>query len=391
MTTDEPRDDDLRFRRVLESLVGAPIVHGNTIEVLRNGVQIFPAMLEAIRSSEHRIDMVTYVYWTGEIARTVAGALADRARSGVAVRLLIDAVGSLPMDGDLITDLEEAGVDVRRFRPPARLRFWEIDNRTHRKILVCDGRVAFTGGVGIAAQWEGDARNPSEWRDTHFRVTGPAVDGLHACFISDWQQTVEVISPPAQLDEAPEPTGDVDLAVVDDTPRHGRGPSGVLFRGLLEQARHRIRLATPYFNPTEDLSALLADRACDGVAIEILLPGPHQDKRVCAVTAAEELRPLVAAGIIIFRHQPTMLHAKLLLVDDAVAVVGSNNFNRRSLGRDAEIALAIFHAPTIARLDADFSDDVARSERWTPPSRWSPAGVRDFVGHRLLAPIRPQL
>lgn len=388
---DDHAVDDLRFRRVVESLVGQPVLGGNTLDVLRNGDEIFPAMLAAVRGAQRRIDMVTYVYWTGAIAREFAAALAERARAGVAVRLLLDAVGSIPMPPSLVTELREAGVEVRFFRPPVQWKFWSVDNRTHRKVLVVDGRTAFTGGVGIASEWEGDARNPDEWRDTHVRVTGPAVDGLHACFIADWQQTVQVLEPPARLPEAPEPTGDVEIAVVDDTPRHGRGPSGILLRGLLEHARRRVRLATPYYNPPDDIGQLLCELAGDGMSVDVLVPGPHVDKRVSDVVANEQLRPLHRAGARVWKYQPTMLHTKVLLVDDAVAVVGSHNCNRRSLGRDAEVALVVFDAPTVRTLDRDFQNDLGHARRWTPPSRWSPAGVRDYLGHRLLRPIRAQM
>src|SRR5680860_1404322 len=173
------------YRRTLEGLVGIPATEGNTVDVLRNGVQIFPAMLEAIGQATETVDLLSYIYWTGDIAQRFAATLCDRAQAGVRVRILLDAIGAARMNRDLVSSLEEAGCDVRWFRPPTTWKVWEVDHRTHRKVLICDEDVAFIGGVGIAEEWEGDARSPDEWRDTHFRVRGPAVDGLRAYFVPD--------------------------------------------------------------------------------------------------------------------------------------------------------------------------------------------------------------
>jgi cardiolipin synthase A/B len=178
-----------RYRRALEGLLGVPATEGNVVEVLRNGDQIFPAMLDAIRSATQTIDFATYVYWTGDIAREFAGALCDRARAGVRVRILLDAVGAQAMNRDLVADLEDSGAQVEFFRPPTTWKVWETNHRTHRKVLICDEDVAFTGGVGIAEEWTGDAQDPEHWRETHVRVRGPAVDGLRSAFVSNWAET----------------------------------------------------------------------------------------------------------------------------------------------------------------------------------------------------------
>src|SRR5690606_18804933 len=191
------------FRRALEAFVGVVFTDGNSVTRLRNGTEIFPAMLRAVRLAQSRIDFVTYVYWTGDIARQMAYALAERARGGVEVRVLLDAVGAQPMSQELIDVMTSSGVELRWFRPPARWKVWEIDHRTHRKILVVDHQYAFTGGVGVAQEWEGDARNENEWRDTHFQIEGPAVDPLRATFLSDWRDAGGRASTDLEIPERP--------------------------------------------------------------------------------------------------------------------------------------------------------------------------------------------
>ncbi|MDQ3030384.1 MAG: phospholipase D-like domain-containing protein, partial [Actinomycetota bacterium] len=178
-----------RYRRTLEGLVGVPATEGNQVDVLRNGDEIFPAMLQAIREATSTVDITTYVYWTGDIAKHFAKALSDRSRDGVRVRVLLDAVGAHAMSAELGEQMKDAGCHLEWFRPPTTWKVWETNNRTHRKVLICDEEVAFIGGVGIAKEWEGDARNPEEWRDTHLRVRGPAVDGLRAAFVGNWAET----------------------------------------------------------------------------------------------------------------------------------------------------------------------------------------------------------
>jgi cardiolipin synthase len=186
--TDRPAQttDPARYRRVLEGLTGIPATDGNQVDILRNGDQIFPAMLEAIRSATTSVDMLTYSWWGGPITDTFAEALAERARAGVRVRLMVDSLGGRPLRKGPVDSLRDAGVQLHFFRPYSTYKIWNLNLRTHRRALVCDQEVAFTGGVGIAQEWAGDARTADEWRETHYRVRGPAVDGIHAAFLSNW-------------------------------------------------------------------------------------------------------------------------------------------------------------------------------------------------------------
>lgn len=384
------RDASDRLRHAVQSVLGHVFVEGNRIDVLRNGRQIFPPMLEAIEQSQRTIDFVTFVYWTGDIARQFAHALAARARSGVRVRVILDGFGSLPMRDDLIEEMRTAGVVVERFRPIVRWKFWESDHRTHRKILVCDETVGFTGGVGIAEEWEGDARNPTEWRDTHFRVEGPAVLGLRAAFLTDWRDMGHAIDI-ADIDVSrPEKAGEVALAVVDGSAQIGYNDAERVLEGLVAAARTRIRIQTPYFNPTDELLDLLVAAKERGVDIDILLPGPHIDKRVSAVVAEQRYAPLLRKGIRVALYQPTMMHVKAVTVDGAIACVGSVNINQRSVEKDEEVALLVLDTDLVATIDEQFAEDLEVSVPVRPDRDLRPRVARR-VAAALLRPIRREL
>ncbi|CAN5860951.1 phospholipase D-like domain-containing protein [soil metagenome] len=370
---DPPGGTGRRYRRALEGLLGVPATEGNTVDVLRNGDEIFPAMLDAIRGAEHTVDLLTYIYWTGDIAIEFADALCQRASAGVRVRIILDAVGAAMMDRGLTDRLQKAGCQVEWFRPPTTWKVWEVDHRTHRKILVCDEDVAFTGGVGIAAEWEGDARNPDEWRDTHLRVRGPAVDGLRAAFVSNWMETDHpLFDERDRFPEQPQP-GDVVVQVVICPAQVGWTDLGTAFAALIRLAERRLRITTAYFVPDERFRDLLVDAAQRGVEVEVLVPGPHADKRVVQVAGEADYEVLLDAGVRVFHYQPTMLHAKVMTVDGEVACVGSGNFDQRSMALNDEANLVILDQGVVAELDADYEQDRSRSEQ-IDPDRWEGRG-----------------
>jgi cardiolipin synthase A/B len=346
----------------LESTVGAVFQDGHRVTVLRNGDQIFPAMLKAIESAEDTIDFVTFVYWKGEIARKFANALVDRSLAGVRVRVVLDAFGSAPMRRSLVRDMAGAGVAVERFRPPVRWKFWEADHRTHRKILVVDNRIGFTGGVGIASEWEGDARDSSEWRDTHFQIEGPAVLALKSAFLTDWRDTGHAIDLSDARAKRPDSTGDVAVALLDGSAQIGFNDTERALEAVVAAAEHRILIQTPYFNPTPELIGLLESALARGVEVDVLIPGPHIDKRISDVMAVEMCQPLLRMGGRVWRYQPTMMHAKAVLVDGILAVVGSLNINQRSVSKDEETAIGILDQGITAELEGHFRDDVTRSQ-----------------------------
>lgn len=382
------RDD--RFRRALEAFVGVTFLEGNSVQRLRNGVEIFPAMLEAIRLARRRIDFVTFVYWTGDIARITADALAERARAGVEVRVLLDSVGAREMSPEIVGQLEDAGAEVAWFRPVTRWKVWEIDHRTHRKILVVDDQVAFTGGVGIAAEWEGDARDPSEWRDSHFAVHGPAVDPLRSAFISDWRDAAGEMFSLDVIPARPAPAGNIALGVIDASAEIELNSAGRTFEAIVALARHRLWITTPYFNPSDRLTRLLAEAVERGVEVRLMIPGDHIDKRVSLISAEEQADVLVDAGVRLHRYQHTMLHLKQLVADDTLAMFGSVNFNERSLFKDEEVAVVAIDPDLNRLLASDFLSDLDHCGVVLDPEELHRSVSEKVVG-KLTNPIQGEL
>jgi cardiolipin synthase len=381
-----------QLRRRLEGLLGVPATEGNDLDVLRNGDEIFPAMLAAVAAAERTIDFCTFVYWRGDIAHEFAHALAERARAGVRVRTLLDAFGGRAIDPELVTHMTRRGVDVRWFRafgPADLLRPHRQNHRGHRKVLVCDESTAFTGGVGIAEEWCGDARHPGEWRDTHFRLLGPAVDGVRAAFAQNWAEAGgELLDDGTdEFAEQPQPGTSV-VQVVRGSATPGWGDMSTVFRLALESAQERVRITTAYFNPDQTFRDLLRDTVSRGVSVDVLLPGPHHDKRVCQLATEATYAELVDNGITIWNYQPTMLHAKVLTVDGAAALVGSSNFNRRSLRLDEELVLTVLDEDIAAVLDGHFDDDLRHSER-IAPRRWRHRTVKQRIAERAASVGRP--
>ena len=370
----EEADRVEELRRRLEALLGIPATEGNALTLLRNGDQIFPCMLEAIRAAQRTIDFLTFVYWKGDIAAEFAHALAERARAGVEVRVLIDAVGGRLIDSQLLTHMSDCGVQVEWFRQPLcqgkLLSPFKHNHRTHRKVLICDELVGFTGGVGIAEEWCGDARDESEWRDTHVRVTGPAVDGLSASFAQNWAETGQpLIDDDRRFPEHARTEGGSVVQVARGSASVGWNDMATVFRVMLESAQERIRMMTAYFVPDDCFQQLMLDAVQRGVLVDVMLPGPHADKRVCQLASESIYSTLVEGGVRIWAFQPSMLHAKVLTVDGTASVIGSANMNRRSMQLDEEVVLSVLDPVVTRRLEADFEEDLKRCDR-IEPRRW---------------------
>ncbi|MEV5318214.1 phospholipase D-like domain-containing protein [Streptomyces sp. NPDC052687] len=385
----EPTADDrvARIRRRLERLIGIAATEGNALTVLRNGDEIFPAMLAAIRAAEHTVDMMTFVYWKGDIAREFAEALADRARAGLRVRLLLDGFGSRLIETEQLETMRRAGVQVAWFRKPRHLSPLKQNHRCHRKVLVVDEETAFTGGVGIAEEWCGDARDPHEWRDTHVEVRGPAVDGIAAAFAQNWAECHDELFDERDRFIEHRPKGDAIVQVVRGSASLGWQDMQTLIRAMLESAEERFRLATAYFSPDAYFVELLCAAARRGVDVEIVLPGPHTDKRVCRLAGQHFYEDLTACGVRIYQYQPTMMHAKVITVDRVAALIGSTNFNRRSLEHDEEVMLAVLDPAFTATLDEHFDEDAAASEL-IRPGRWKQRSLLQRAREAAVQPIR---
>jgi cardiolipin synthase len=386
---EHPTTDSVdRVRRTLEGVLGVPATEGNAIEPLRNGDAIFPAMLEAIDEAQHTIDFLTFVYWNGEVGELFGRHLADRAKAGVRVRVLVDAWGAHTMDRSVLDLLDRRGAQVHWFRPLHRLRPGQVNHRTHRKVLIADEAVGFTGGVGIADCWRGDARNEGEWRDTHFRIEGPAVDGLRAAFLDNWAETEPTLFED-EVDRFPEhpQAGHSVVQCIRGASETGRSDVATLFRTLLQLAERQIRITTAYFVPDPELTERLSSARDRGVEIDILVPGPHADKRFVQLAGEAEFAPLMECGVRIWSFQPSMLHAKVMTVDGRVANVGSANLNSRSAALDEEINVVAIDDALVRTLDAHFDEDLERSIR-IEPGRWEDRSVRQRLAERLVAPVK---
>ncbi|MER5399419.1 phospholipase D-like domain-containing protein [Streptomyces sp. NPDC002599] len=383
----EARRRKQRFRRRLERLIGIAATEGNELVPLRNGDRIFAAMLDAVRSAEHTVDMMTFVYWRGQIARDFAAALADRARAGVRVRLLLDGFGAKRIEGDLLRSMTAAGVQVAWFRKPLWLSPLKQNHRCHRKALVVDEHTAFTGGVGIAEEWCGDARGPSEWRDTHVKVRGPAVDGIAAAFAQNWAECHDELFDDRDRFTGHGQPGTATVQVVRGSASFGWQDMQTLVRVMLGSAEERFRLATAYFAPDTYFVDLLCATARRGVRVEILLPGPYTDQRACQLAGQNHYGTLLAAGVEIRQYQPTMLHTKIMTVDGVASLIGSSNFNRRSMEHDEEVMLAVLDEAFTAALDRDFDEDRENAVD-IDPTRWRRRSPVQRAKELAVVPLR---
>jgi cardiolipin synthase A/B len=386
LATPAPADAAAALKTALSVSVGAAFTDGNAVTRLRNGVEIFPEMLESIAEAEESVDFVTFIYWQGEIAQKFARSLAEKARAGLMVRVILDGFGSLPMRQELVDMMIESGVRLERFRPIVRWKVWESDHRTHRKILVIDNKVAFTGGVGIAEEWEGNARNPNEWRDTHFRVEGPAVLGLRAAFLTDWRDCGHPIDENDIDVKAPPEAGSVEIAAIDGSAQIGFNDAERAFEAVISAAQLRILIQTPYFNPAGGLAKQLRAAAARGVSVDVMIPGPHIDKRIANVAAKRAFVPMLKEGIRVWVYQPTMMHVKSVIVDGTLSMIGSANFNRRSTEKDEEAVLAVVDEGLAQKLEVDFHEDVQHSVAAS-----SKVSLVDRILAALIRPIRREM
>jgi cardiolipin synthase A/B len=379
------------FLYAAEALTGAPISWGNDLELLINGDRIFPAFLDTIDRARRSINLLTFVYWRGDIAHQVAERLIRRARDGVAVNVLLDAFGTAKMDSRLVREMSAAGVAVARFRPLKPYAVARVNNRTHRKILVADGEVGMIGGVGIAEEWTGDAQDPDHWRDTHLRVRGPIVRGLQGAFAENWlEATGDVLVGDEYLPALDRADGAGPMQLVRSAAGVGDTNAEALFFLAIASARRSIELTTAYFAPRPAFVDALVEAARRGVAVRVLVPGRHIDKAVVRVAGRAVYRTLLEAGVRIWEYGPTMLHAKTMVVDGAWSTVGSVNFDNRSFQLNDEATLCVQSEGFAARLVEQFDADLAVSTE-IEADRWGGRPRRFRAYEQLAVRLRREL
>jgi len=382
--------DDPRFASELGALLGPPFVGGTRSKVLRNGDEIFPAMLAAIRGAQTSITFETYIYWAGDVGHQFATALADRARSGVKVHVLLDWVGSAKMDTALIDLMTAGGVQVRKFHPPHWSGLGRLNNRTHRKLLVVDGALAFTGGVGIAPEWTGRAQDPNHWRDTHFQVEGPVVAQLQAVFLDNWiKVTGDVLHGPDYF-PALVALGDGRAQVFSSSPAGGSESMQLMYLLAITAASRSIDLSAAYFVPDDLTTAALIEALKRGVKLRVIVPGEHADSETVRSASRATWGPLLVAGASISEYQPTMYHCKVMIVDGLLVSVGSTNFDNRSFRLNDEATLNLLDAAFARQQTEIFEDDLLRS---TPVSlaQWAGRPLKEKLAERFASLLGSQL
>jgi cardiolipin synthase len=379
------------FLRAAEALTGSPVSYGNDADLLINGDQIFPTYLDAIRDAEETVNLLTYAYWRGDIAIEVADTLCAKASDGVECNVVVDAVGAAKMDRKLVGKMRDAGVSVCFFRPPKPYAVKRLQHRTHRKLLIVDGTVGFTGGVGIAEEWTGDAEDPDHWRDTHVRVGGPVVRGLQGAFAENWLEcTGDVLAGDRYLPKIEELADGGAMQVTRSSATIGDTNAEALVYLALAAAKRSIELTSAYFVPRPAFTDALVEAAERGVKLRILVPGSHIDKEFVRTAGRAAYDELLAAGVEIHEYCPTMLHAKTMTVDGIWSSVGSVNFDNRSFQLHDEVTLCVQDERFAGLLHDVFEQDLERSER-IDPEEWSRRPPTQRARERLTKYARREL
>jgi cardiolipin synthase A/B len=381
---------DPQFQREMSVLLGPTIVGGNQIIALNNGAEIFPSMLKAIRNAKHTILFETYIYWSGEIGIQLADALAERARSGVKVNVLIDWVGSLKMDGDLLDRIQQAGAIVHRFRPLRWYNLGRLNNRTHRKLLVIDGQHAFTGGVGIADQWKGNAEDEKHWRDIHFEVLGPVAAHFVAAFNDNWIKATGEVLNGHEYFPALSRQGEINAQLFLSSPSGGGESMHLMYLMAIAAAEKTIDLQAAYFVPDELSIAALITARRRNVRVRVIVPGRHIDSETVRIASKGNWGDLLREGVEIYEYQPTMMHNKMLIVDTFMVSVGSTNFDLRSFRLNDEASLNLYNIDFATAMTQIFDADIARTEQYSY-ERWLRRPLKQKLMEKIVIPLKSQL
>ncbi len=381
---------DPQFRREMGVLLGPAILPGNRVTDLENGDQIFPAMLEAIQSARQTITFETYIYWSGEVGKRFGEAFCERARAGVKVSVTIDSVGSANLDAAMLQRMQQCGVDVERYRPLRWYNISRLNKRTHRKLLIVDGAVGFTGGVGIGDSWQGHAQDPDHWRDIHFRIEGPVIAQLQSAFNDNWTKMTGNVLNGATYFPAIAPAGSMDANLFMSSPSGGSESMHLMYLMVIAASVRSLDLAAAYFVPDELVTnALLAARA-RGVKVRILMPGKNTDSPAVRLASKADWEPLLIAGVEMYEYEPTMLHNKLLIADGEMVSVGSTNFDQRSFQLNDEASLNVYDATFAQRMGAVFEEDLGKAKPYTL-EMWRNRSWKEKLAEKVVLPIKAQL
>lgn len=378
---------DTQFQRSMGQLMGPGILPGNKVVTLNNGDEIFPAMLSAIRSAQKTICLETYIYFSGEVGRQFSEALAERALAGVQVHVVMDWLGSRAVDSGDLGLMQKAGVELIRYNPLVWYSPLRLNHRNHRKLLIIDGKIGFIGGAGFADLWLGNADSPVHWRDTHFRLEGPAVGQMQAAFMDNWMKSSARVLDGEEYFPELQNAGDAAAQVFYSSPKDGAESIRLMYLLSIAAARSNIRLSASYFIPgaltTEELVA-----ACErGVKVEIIVPGAQTDSPLVRYASRAKWGPLLKAGVKIYEYEPTMFHCKSMVIDDVWVSVGSANFDNRSFRLNDEANLNVFSKSFAAEQIELFERDKKNS-RLVTYKAWKSRSFYKKLIERLTSPLQ---
>ena len=381
---------DVAFLQTMHALTGTAVSEGNRVEVLKNGVRFFPVMLSAIRAAKKTINCEFYIYWDGEVGRMFAQALAERSRAGVKVNVILDAVGSAQMSGDLTEFLQRNGVSVEWYHPLRWYTLSRFNHRTHRKLLVVDGEVGFSGGMGIADEWLGDADTKEHWRETVVRVEGPVVTQMQFAFLDNWVKSRGELLTGLEYFPKLGPRGAVVAQVVKSSPSEGSSATKLLYIVSIVAAKKSIYINSAYFVPDKDTIRAMEGAVRRGVDVRVVVPGEFTDVPLVRHAGRLYYSQMLRRGIRIFEYQPTMMHAKTMVVDGIWTIIGSSNFDDRSFRLNDEVNVNIYDESIAAQMEQMFFEDLARSEEITR-RRWLQRPWLDRMKERVAGWLKPQL
>ncbi len=357
---------DVAFLQTMHALTGAPMSAGNHVTILKNGVQIFPSMLSAIKAAKRTINLEFYIYWDGGIGRLFAEALAERARAGVQVKVILDAVGSSQMSGGLIEFMARNGIDLEWYHPLRWYTISRVNHRTHRKLLIVDGEIGFSGGVGIADTWLGDADSKDHWRETVIRVEGPVVTQMQFAFMDNWVKSRgELLTGLSYFPQVP-PRGNHVTQVIKSSPSEGSSTVKLLYIISIVSATRSIYINNAYFLPDPDTTRALEGAVRRGVDVRVIVPGELSDVPIARQASRLHYEFLLRRGLRIFEYQPTMMHAKTMVVDGIWTTIGSSNFDDRSFRLNDEVNVNVYDEAIASQIEQMFLEDASRAIEITP-------------------------
>ena len=353
------------FLETMTGVAGVPFQAGNKFELLNNGDAFYPAMLKAIQEAERSITMEAYIYWAGEIGMTFSKALAEQASKGMRVKIMLDAVGSASIGAEILKVLNGGGCHVAWYNPIRITKLRRINNRTHRKSLIVDGRIGFTGGAGIADAWAGNAQDREHWRDLQVRIEGPAVRPLQTGFAQNWLECTGELVTGADFYPSPTQVGTVLLQTIMSSPETGASTARLMYVLAISAAKQSIEIANPYFVPDHLAIDLFRDAAKRGVRVRVMVAGKPNETIMARLNSQRLYGPLLEAGVELMEYNRTLLHHKTMVVDGLWATVGTTNFDTRSFSHNEENNVCVCDAVYARQLNEIFEKDAAYCERIT--------------------------